>query len=99
MAMEGRLPTLNSTLTGIQYPDDARRVVKNWACHVIDLLEWDPRDADPGYELVLDALDKRLKDCGGPSGILSPKERRAWETLVLSRNSSRDQEKKNEKLG
>ena len=97
--MEGRLPTLGSTLTGIQYPDDARRVVKNWACHVIDLLGWGPQDNDPGYELVLDVLNKRLKDCGGPSGILSPKERRAWERIVLSMNSSHDQEEKNEKLG
>jgi hypothetical protein len=91
MALEGRLPTLDleSTPTGIQHPDDAKRVVKTWVCHVIDLLQgWVPQDADPGYELVLDALNKRLKDYGGPSGILSPKERRAWETVVLSRNSS-----------
>ena len=102
MAMEGKLPTLDleSTPTGIQNPDDARRVVKNWACHVIDLFQgWVPHDADPGYKLVLDALNMRLKDYGGPSGILSPKERRAWETVVLSMNSSHDQEERKEKLG
>ena len=91
MALEGRLPTsdLKSIPTVIQHSDEAKRAVKTWACHVIDLFQgWVPQGADPGYELVLDALDKRLKDYGGPSGIFSPKERRAWETVVLSRNSN-----------
>lgn len=94
MAMEGRLPTIESTTTGIQSLDaDAKRAVKIWACHVIDLFQgWVPEDVEPQYELVLDALNMRLKDCGGPSSILSPKERRAWEQL--SRHSSTD-----EKLG
>jgi len=100
MAMERRLPTLESTPTGIHYSDDARRAVKNWVSHVIDLFhEWVPQDADPFCELVLDALKKRLNDCGGPGAILSPKERRAWETVVLSMNSSQNLAEKSGELG
>ncbi len=85
LAMEGRLPTLESTPTGIQNPDDVRRTVRVWASHC----RWSfPRmvlqDSEPYRKLVLVALNRRLKKCGGPSGILSPQEWQVWEAVVIS---------------
>lgn len=88
LALEERLPNSEYNLHGTLDPSQVKKEVKYWTSHAIDLLKgWAFHDLEPRFKLALEILDRRIKDSGGPSAILSPEEQLAWETIVPSLSS------------
>lgn len=85
LAMEERLPNSEYNPHETLDSSQVKKEVKYWTSHAVDLFKgWTFHDLEPVFELALETLNRRIKDSGGPSAILSPEEQLAWVTIVPS---------------